>query len=339
MTNEANDNQITRKSASILEFDTFHHIPVIRQLSILALILFLIFGTTYLPDKLRTLNNPKPNVSGQVATVNATPDEVERVDYFADTNIRAQSAFVWDIQNQKSLYQKNPDQQMPLASITKLMTALIAHELVKNSEEIIITKDSLNQDGDSGLLENESFSLSDLSGLTLLSSSNDGAFAIANVVGSVLVENGGAKTFVEAMNIRAKELGLSQTYFRNPTGLDISKTEAGAYGSARDITFLMEYILVKYPGILERTKTNSSQIINEQGNLHDVENTNPVANKITNLIGSKTGYTDLAGGNLSIAFDAGLNRPVIIVILGSSFNGRFEDILQLSEKARQTVNQ
>jgi D-alanyl-D-alanine carboxypeptidase len=330
---------VTEKNELFPELEIAQQIPVVQQLSILAFILFLIFGTTYLPDKLMNLNKHKPDTGEQLAAAKAITDNSETIDYFADTNITAQSAFVWDIQNQKSLYQKNPDQQLPLASITKLMTALIAHELVKNNQEIIITKDSLDQDGDSGLLEGESFSLGDLLDLTLLSSSNDGAFAIANVVGSTLVENGGAKTFVEAMNIRADELGLSQTYFRNPTGLDISKTEAGAYGSARDVTFLMEFILKNYPGILEQTRTDTTQVINGQGNLHNVENTNPVTTKITNLIGSKTGYTDLAGGNLAIAFDAGLNRPVVVVILGSSFYGRFEDVLALSEKTLQTLNQ
>jgi D-alanyl-D-alanine carboxypeptidase len=62
---------------------------------------------------------------------------------------------------------------------------------------------------------------------------------------------------------------------------------------------------------------------------YSAENTNVVIDKIPNLIASKTGYTDLAGGNLVIAFDAGLNHPIIISVLGSTEKGRFSDVLQL----------
>lgn len=345
MPEKNNDNKIdgaevteapTEDSAS----ETTPRIPVKQQLAILAFMLLLIFGTTYLPDKLRSLNKSSTDDQVAASTQSAANEQSsEKIDYFADTEIEAQAAFVWDIQKQRTLYQKNPDEQMPIASITKLMTALVAHELINENEEVVIDSYSIEQDGDSGLLSGESFSFKNLLDLTLLNSSNDGAFAIASVVGSTLFAEGGADTFVEAMNIRAKDLGLTQTYFRNPTGLDISESEGGAYGSARDITFLMEYTLSNYPAILEQTQNNSAVVYNEQGARHDVENTNPVARKIPGLIGSKTGYTELAGGNLAIAFDAGFNRPIIVVVLGSSFNGRFEDILELSEKARLSVNQ
>lgn len=320
--------------------DDSPRVPVTRQLGILAAILLLIFGAGYVPELLRSF---EAGSAEAVATVPDTliletlSDKLAQVDPFEGLTVQAQAAYVWDVQKQRALYQKNPDKQLPLASVTKLMTALVAYELINNDTEIPITISAIWQDGDSGLLDGESFVLKNLLDLTLLSSSNDGAFAIATTVGALLENGGGANTFVEAMNIRAGELGLTQTYYRNPTGLDISKTEGGAYGSSRDTTFLMEFILTHYPEILEETQEEKASIKNELGNSHAVENTNHTVDRIEGLIGSKTGYTELAGGNLVIAFDVAFNRPVIVVVLGSTRNGRFDDVLTLADAARKSI--
>lgn len=313
-------------------------IPVFSQLAVLAVIMLLIFGTGYIPKILARLTPPaetpveQPTPQYTVAT--STP---EIVDPFSSIALAAEAVFVWDPTTQRVLYESNPDQQLPLASVTKLMTALVTHELVAENEPITITTDAINQDGASGLLEGETFTLQNLSDLVLLSSSNDGAYALAQAVGGLLAPDGDAATFVAAMNIRAEELGLTQTYFRNPTGLDISEDEAGAYGSARDIAFLLEYILINQPAILEQTTVTDTVLLNTAGAAHSVQNTNQYVEDIAGIIGSKTGYTELAGGNLAVAFDAGVNRPVIVVALGSTRYGRFQDILQLTEAARIAV--
>ena len=313
-------------------------IPIVGQLGILAGILLLIFGSGYVPQVLESFSAAEPEEEvAPVLPIVEIESPVEEVDHFAEIAIKAEAVYVWDVQSQTVLYKKNDHEQLPLASVTKLMTALIAHEILSEETEIPITVSAIMQDGNSGLAEGETFSLFDILNLTLLSSSNDGAYAVASAVGSTLVEEGGADTFVEAMNIRASELGLNQTYYKNPTGLDISKTEGGAYGSARDVAFLMEYILQNYPGILEHTKKESAQIGSTAGVSHNIENTNPTVSRIDGLIGSKTGYTDIAGGNLAIAFDAAYNRPIIVVVLGSTYTARFEDVLALSSAARKTV--
>ncbi len=143
--------------------------------------------------------------------------------------------------------------------------------------------------------------------------------------------------FVAAMNIRAEELSLHSLSFHNPTGLDRSSTQAGAYGSARDVSFLMEYILEQYPDLLISTTRPSDRIFNTSGAYHDAENTNAIVSEIPNLLGSKTGYTELAGGNLTVAFDAGYNRPIIVTVLGSTRSGRFSDVTTLIEAATRIV--
>lgn len=314
-------------------------LPVRQQLIVLSLILLLIFGSGYIPDVLRSLEVRTNEATATVpdVTVIDTPVPQEAEDYFAAVSVNAASAFVWDVQAQKALYQKNPDERLPLASITKLMTALVAYELLAEDNEITISADALKQDGNSGFTDGETFSLGDLLDLMLLSSSNDGAYAIAAAVGSSLRTEDSAGAFVEAMNIRASELGLTQTSFRNASGLDISETESGAYSSARDVTFLFEHILRTYPEIIEETQLATAAISNTDGGTHTFENTNPTIDRIEGLIGSKTGYTELAGGNLAIAFDAAFNRPIIVVVLGSTYKGRFTDVLSLSDAARAAI--
>ena len=259
-------------------------------------------------------------------------------DYFADTVVAAHSAFVWDVKEQRALFNKNADEQLPLASLTKLMTTLVAHELLNKDTSISISNDAVREDGDSGLSSGEVFDFQNLTDLTLISSSNDGAHALAeNTINTLVGAPGSTQLFVKAMNIRAEEIGLTQTYFKNVTGLDLSQNEAGAYGSARDITFLMEYVLNHQPDLLSKTTLDEIQIPNNVGEMHDVQNTNAVVDDIPGLIASKTGYTELAGGNLVVAVDVGLNHPIIVTVLGSTFNGRFADIMDLISRARAEI--
>ncbi len=312
-------------------------IPVLQQLSVAFGILALIFGTTYIDDVLALVqpeNDEGPKIQAQVPQLPI--ETIEKEDYFENIDVTAESVYVWDVREQRALFNKSADVQLPLASVTKLMTALVAHELIDTDEMVNIPIDAILQSGDSGLTDGELFELQDLSDLTLVTSSNDGAYALAAAAGSSLTDGENtARTFVEAMNIRAEEIGLSQTYFKNPTGLDLSTTEAGAYGSARDMTFLMEYIIVHYPDLLEITKEDILTIPNTNGEMHLAENTNHFVSDIQGLIASKTGYTDLAGGNLIVAFDVGLNRPIIISVLGSTRNERFDDVLQLVEQTKK----
>jgi len=324
-----------------VEQNNNQHIPVIQQLSIALGILLLIFGTTYIGEVISFFNKPGQENAQVAETDNSQvlTKELTAAEVFENVTVEAISAYVWDVRMQRALFNKNADEQLPLASIAKLMTALVAYELIDDEAVISITIDAIRQDGDSGLLDGESFSLRNLTDLTLITSSNDGAYALATAAGSVLTRDGDlAKVFVDAMNIRAEEIGLSQTYFHNPTGLDISETEGGAYGSARDVAFLMEYIITNYPDILELTNEDLTSIKNDAGAAHTAKNTNVGVLDIGGLIASKTGYTDLAGGNLVIVYSAGLNRPIIISILGSSLKERANDVSILVEKATQLVS-
>lgn len=317
------------------------HMPVIEQLSVALGILVLVFGTAFIPDAIKemggttTLNAEEKT---ETAVIETAPVPAEQRDAFESVSIEAKSAFVWDVKDKRMLYSKNPDEKLPLASLAKLMTALVAYEVLGDDATVSISAEAIAQEGDSGFGAGELFTSRNLLDLTLINSSNDGAFALAAAAGAAIdASENGALAFVRAMNFRAEELGLAQTSFRNPTGLDVSPELPGAEGSARDMAFLMEYLLKEYPETLELTRQSGTRIENEQGLLHDAENTNRVAAAIPGLLGSKTGYTALAGGNLVIAYDAGLNHPIIIAVLGSSREGRFSDVAALVEASRAEV--
>lgn len=323
--------------------EMINKVPVAPQLVLLALILLLLFGTTITPKILAMLDNadttPATATLGESEAMAMVLNDNDEGEPFEDIKITAKAAYVWDINNQKALYKKDEAAVLPLASITKLMTALVAQEVLDESAPINIEELSIRQDGDSGFTQGEVFNRLSLSDLVLMSSSNDGAFALAAAAGNILTPNTGANTFVHAMNIRAKEIGLNESTFKNPTGLDISPTEGGAYGSARDMAFLMEYIVLNEPDLLTFTREDQARVYSESGQYHDAENTNYYISKIPGLIGSKTGYTTLAGGNLVIAFNAGLNRPIAAVVLGSTQQERFTDIVKLVEEAQKYVAQ
>lgn len=255
-------------------------------------------------------------------------------DPFEGIDLIAKAVYVWDINKKEVLYAKNIEAQLPLASVTKLMTALVANEILPQTTVVNINSEALSSEGDTGLFAEEKWTLGDLLDFTLLVSSNDGASAIAALAGLYATDTPVApseskKVFVNRMNKRAGEIGLTQTYFVNETGLDLESGTSGAYGSARDMAVLLKYIIENAPGIVDTTRFASFTFFSLDNILHSATNTNNSISNIPGLIASKTGFTELAGGNIVFAFDTGINHPIIISILGSSLEGRFTDAEKL----------
>lgn len=252
------------------------------------------------------------------------------VDPFQNINLEAKAAIVWDVVNQRELYSKNADLPLPLASLTKVMTALTASSITPNHSNIKIAAEYLAPEGDSQLVVGDSWGSEDLRDFTLLTSSNDGAFALAATAQSSEPE------FIKSMNALASKIGLSNSKFFNEHGLDREADRGGAYGSAQDMATLFEYTLKKYPQVLEATRYKNLTFASAE-KVYQADNTNTFVDQIPGLLASKTGYTDLAGGNLVIAYDAGLNRPIVVVVLGSSADGRFTDALKLVAASQKEI--
>ena len=266
-----------------------------------------------------------------------------KINPFENLVLEGKGIVVYDVINEREIFSKNPDLPLPLASLTKVMTAVTTDGKLDDNQEVKITKEDLAPEGDSKLVVGDTWKAKDLRDFTLLTSSNDGALALAAVAESK--ENPAPSNlldvrekFINEMNETASKIGLSNSKFFNEHGLDREADRGGAYGSAQDMAKLFEYTLKNYPQILEATRYKNLEFASKNKK-YDAENTNVYIDKIPGLIASKTGYTDLAGGNLVIAFDAGLNRPIIVSILGSTQEGRFEDALKLVNATTKQISQ
>ncbi|MEK7069098.1 MAG: serine hydrolase [Patescibacteria group bacterium] len=276
-----------------------------------------------------------PN-QGQTASI-STP-----LNYFTDIKIKGKAAIVIDISTGKTLYEKNSDTPLPLASLTKVALALVVAEAVPQEAIIIIPYYARGSNGNAHLSKGEKWRVQDVIDFTLVTSSNAGAKILAESVDKTIRERypefpAGSAT-LSRMNEFVKELGLQYTYFLNVSGLDISTTQAGSYGSARDMAALFAYAASAESSLFSGTAQNGVLLASADGKgIVTAPNTNNVQGAIPGLIMGKTGLTDLAGGNLVVVFDVGLAHPVVAVVLGSTEYGRFEDMQNLVIATQKSI--
>ena len=254
--------------------------------------------------------------SGSLTSLTASPAP----NAFAYVPLEAKAAVVYDLFTGKILYAKNADAQLPLASLTKLLTVYAALSVLSPGTPITIPESAEEVEGIRTFSAGQTFSLSDLARLTLTGSLNDGAAALASAT-----SERESRSESEMLASAAAALGLSQTYAVNGSGLDVNKIISGGYGSALDVARLAGAIVELAPDIAEATTQSVVQAISAGGTLFSVGNTDPIIGSIQRLLLSKTGYTDLAGGNLALVFDAGIGHHIAVVVLGSSFKERFTD--------------
>jgi D-alanyl-D-alanine carboxypeptidase len=277
----------------------------------------------------------KDQKSPTTTTPKETPEKNPETEPFSSMRLEADSVFVWDVNKKKTLYSKNAQKEQPLASLTKLMTALVATQNVTGQATTTLSNQHLDAYGEYGLKNNQTWRLDSLISFMLVESANDAARAVA-AAGGQNTDEGYAKDFIESMNDTASELDLTDTYFFNPSGLDINEDLiSGGYGTATEITKLFAYIQKHYADILRPTTQKNVSLATESGATYNANNTNTLVDQIPNTTGSKTGYTKLAGGNLIMGFN--LNRPIIITVLGSTKEGRFTDMKTLYGETRKLL--
>ena len=215
------------------------------------------------------------------------------------------------------LYEKNADQQMPIASITKVMTLLLTFEAIHDGRLTLdtlvpVSEHAYHMGGSQIWLEpGEQFTLDEMIKAICVSSANDAAVAVAELVG------GSEQGFVQMMNDRAAELGMTNTTFHNACGLD---TE-GHLSTARDVAIMSRQILTTCPEVLHYTGIWTDTL---RGGATQLVNTNKLLRRYNGITGLKTGTTGGAGVCISAsATRDGLN--LIAVVLGApSSKDRFE---------------
>lgn len=245
-----------------------------------------------------------------------------------EPEISAKSAIVLNFKanNQKNsiLYQKNINQVLPIASLTKIMTAIIALENFDLEEVIKVSKNSVNIIGNNGgLIRGEELKVKDLLYIMLMESSNDAAMALTSDNPRL-----GYEEFINLMNSKVKELELKNTIFFEPVGLSPDNQS-----TVLEIANLSRYAF-NFSLISEILKTPTTAISSiDRRFIHNLTNTNKLLGRIPQIIGGKTGFTDEAGGCMLTVSNISNNNYLISVVLGSS--QREEDTEKLINWAQE----
>jgi D-alanyl-D-alanine carboxypeptidase len=239
----------------------------------------------------------------------------------------AKSALAVDLTTGEILFEKSSEKILPLASITKLISLLVVLDYIDPNEIVTISLNAILTPEPSGFFVGQQFFAKDLIALTLVSSSNDSITALlehAAEKNSIIPEKQNA-WFLHAMNNKTETLGAHGNVFYNATGLDISDSLAGSYSSASNLLKIINGSTLS-PLWQYGTKR---EITSLDGKIYNLTPTNKLDFFLPNLIGAKTGFTDLAGGNLFILIEYPLTKPIAIIVLGSTEEDRFTDVKKI----------
>ncbi len=227
----------------------------------------------------------------------------------------AKAISIYDVTDHKKIFGMNDDVPMSIASLAKIMTVLVGLTAHDFDEVVYISPNAVRQAGDFGIFAFEKWKISDIAKFTLVVSANDGAYAIEESSPELLAK----------INTFAKKSGLANTYFRNVTGLDIEGS-VGALASAEEVNTMAVFALQTYPEIFGVTTLPEINLKSESNFWHNFKNTDVLVGQIPNLLFSKTGYTELSGGNLAIIFQDQSGHILAVTVLGSTYKGRFSDM-------------
>ncbi len=266
--------------------------------------IFLVFAMLFLTVSAELL--PEDYVFDDEIAVDATDS--------AAPNCRA--ALLMEASSGKLLYEKNIDEKLPIASVTKVMTLLLVMEALDNGslkldDTVTVSENAAGMGGSQAYMEpGEQMSVHDMLKAVVVSSANDGAVALGEHIA------GSEKGFVDKMNARARELGMTNTEFVNITGLDNTEVH---YSTARDVA-IMSRELIKHEQIFNYTTIWIDSI---RGGKFGLSNTNKLIRFYPGANGLKTGSTSKAKFCISATAKKN-NMQLIAVILGSpSGNDRF----------------
>lgn len=258
-----------------------------------------------LPDFLSLLTN------NQVSTLNLWLPSMglfkNKDEKLIAPEISAKAALVYDLTSNKTLFTKDAKKRLPIASLTKIMTAIISIENAKEGNTYIVSKEDLVGEDSMGLSEGEALSLEELLYGLILLSGNDAGETLAN---NYL---GGRKNFIKAMDNKAKSLGLLDTHFTNPTGLE---GDGSQYSTAYDLLVIVKFAM-QFP-LFQRVASTFNYYIPKTPTHKEffLENETNLLTSYPGVRGIKTGYTPEAGLTLVTYLEYD-KRKIIGVILGS----------------------
>lgn len=238
--------------------------------------------------------------------------------------IRAEAALALRLTTGEALYERNAGERLAIASLTKLMTALVAAELGRPLDPVTFSP-AAKEIGDtddkrSSAPAGEALRLEDVLKMLLISSDNDAAYALSEHAAPLVAPETSATLFQERiaafvgrMNARARELGLEDTRFANPAGRD----EPGNYSTARDLAKLAAAIAERHPELWALTRIQETFVFGAGGRRYGLVNTNPLLAEFPAIYGSKTGFDDGARGALLILYQIAPQDLAALVLLRS----------------------
>lgn len=238
----------------------------------------------------------------------------------------AHASVIMDVDTGEVLHAANAEEERQIASLTKLFTATIVMDRIPDLDTLVtIDEEAVYAPGTrvgcprSGFCTGERLKVGekvtarDLLKAALMNSANDAAIALAQHIG------GTQEGFAEIMNARGKELGLEHSHFCTPSGLEPDGREHECYSSALDVARIAAHAM-KYPELWEMMRVEKTFIYSHDGKYsHEIFNTDKLLGQLPNLIGTKTGFTPLAGYSLlAVSSDYSQNHKVVAVVLDDS---------------------
>lgn len=238
-----------------------------------------------------------------------------RLGRLSPPDISAQAVYILDPASGVALFERRSSSKLPPASITKLLTALVALEHYP-LDKVLTVKNIVSEGKTMGLFTGEKISVENLLYGALVHSANDAAY--------VLADNypGGVEAFVARMNDKARAIGLTDSSFNNPVGYDNSNQ----YITARDLAVLSQYVL-RNSVLAHMVGTKSITVADDSFRyFHYLKNVNELLGEVPGVGGVKTGFTAAAGENLASLVKKE-NQTIIVVVLKSE--DRFADTKNL----------
>lgn len=267
---------------------------------------------------LEEVDNENINIDEIHKEVIETSSDVEEL------KLDSRIALIYDRASGRILYEKNGNKQTPMASTTKIMTAIVVLENANLKDVVTIDSKAAGIGGSRlGLSKNDKITVNDLLYGLLLRSGNDAAIALANYVG------GSVSGFADMMNKKAEEMGLKNSHFIVPHGLD----NDGHYTTAYELAKMADYAL-KIDKFMEIVSTKSTTI-NINGYPKSINNTNQLLGSVSGVYGVKTGFTNGAGRCLVSSCKRD-NLDIITVVIGANTTKeRTSDTIKLIEYANE----
>ncbi len=231
--------------------------------------------------------------------------------------LSASGIIIMDVESGQTVFQKNASMEMPMASLTKLMTALVIVENHAMDEKVRVPDDIEDVVGNSiHLPASNTFTVGDLLSALLIMSSNDAAVTLAEF------HSGSEKDFAQEMNARAQILGLRDTHYDNASGLDSRRQTS----TPRDVALLGTFVM-RIPEIAKRMSTASMTITSLEGNSMSLSHTNNLVHgSQSSVVAGKTGTTDAAGQCL-LSIVEEKDRTYVVVLLRSA--NRYGDMSRI----------